>query len=153
MDRWTEGAQRILERSPTRATTLSRILEGLQGEGVEVKGREAWILKRLSEHPELFRVLPDRDGPFHRWPLSPTPEPPTPSPLGRIGNPWVLACPAPPPGFGTSERAVRRMQEALVAWGRSLDRDSPNAVARWIRENLEAEGTCSLILAEGAKQL
>jgi len=153
MDPWTEGARKILERSPTRAAPLSRLLTGLQEEGVEVRGREAWILKRISEEPALFRILPDRGSPFHRWPLTPTPEPSARHGRHRFGDPWILARPAPPPSFGIRKQTVRRIQESLGAWGHCLDDGSPIAVARWVRATREAEETCSLILTERAEQV
>jgi len=152
MDPWTDGARRILERAPTRSLAFSRLLAGLKEEGMEVEGREAWVLKRLSEHSELFRILPDHRGPFLGWPRDGASGCGSFDPLRRVGDPWVLACPAPPPGSGAKERAVRRIQEGLGAWGRCLDEGSPSAVARWIRATREAEGTCSVILAEGGEQ-
>lgn len=154
MDPWTDGALKILERSPTRASPLSRLLSGLEEQGVEVRGREGWILKRLSEQPKLFRVLPDREGPFRRWPLASRAEPQDRHGRHRLGDPWILACPpAPPPSLGPRERTVRRIQESLGAWGCSVDEGSPHAVARWVRATREAEGTCSLILREEAEQV
>ncbi len=152
MDPWTDGAQKILERSPMRATSFSQLLAVLEEEGLEVRGREAWILRRLSEHPELFRVLPDHGGPFRHWLMAGNQEWAQAESRGRIGNPWVLACPAPPPGFGAGERTVRRIQEGLRAWGCCLDEGSPRAVARWVRANREAEGSCALILTAGAER-
>jgi hypothetical protein len=158
MDPWTAGARRILERSPTGAAPLSRLLARLEEEGVEVEGREPWILKRLSEQPGLFRVLPNLGNPFRGWPPLPGREPGPhrgrsglgePGPhrdRGGLGEPWVLRCSPYPTCSGGGDQAVRRIQETLGAWGLPLDEKSPRAVARWVRATLEAEGACSLIL-------
>jgi hypothetical protein len=160
MDPWIAGARRILERSPTGAAPLSRLLAQLGEEGVEVEGREPWILKRLSEQPRLFRVLPKPGKPFRGCPPFPLWEPdphrarggltePTPHQFrGGLGEPWVLASSTSAPRFGSGDKAVGRIQETLGAWGRSLDEESPRAVARWIQATLEAEGACSHFLTE-----
>jgi hypothetical protein len=153
MDPWTAGARTILERSPTGAAPLSRLLARLEGEGLEVEGRERWILKRLEEQPGLFRVLPDLGQPFRGWPSPPHRTPPTGGRVGAVGEPWILARPASPPAFGSRDQAVRRIQDTLGAWGCALDEESPRAVARWIRATLEAEGACSLLLREENPQL
>ena len=118
MDSWTEQVKRILDRAPTRALPLSRLLQLLKEEGVAVSGREEWILRRITEQPEAFKVIPDRLGPWvvragDGEPVSPW------FPSRRFGrDPWVMACSPVTPTLGLDGQVVGRIQESLQAWGR-----------------------------------
>ena len=149
MDEWTERINKILDRAPTRATSFSRLLRALREEGVAVAGREDWILKRMIEQPETFKVIPDRLGPWVLWP-------------GENGagfsashsttsgcDPWIMTCSAASPAFGIEGQVVGRIQESLQAWGQGIDDGSQVAVARWIGANKEAERAFGKFLNRG----
>ena len=70
MEGWTEKVERILDRAPTRALPFSRVLESLRSQGATVVGREGWVLQRMVEDAETFKVIPDRLGPWVAWPDS-----------------------------------------------------------------------------------
>ena len=64
MEDWMESINTILNRTPTWAMPFSDLIGALREEGLTVADRERWILKRLAEHPETFRIIP------HRLPFS-----------------------------------------------------------------------------------
>ena len=141
MDSWTEQVKRILDRAPTRALPLSRLLQLLREEGVAVSGREEWILRRITEQPEAFKVIPDRLGPWVVWAGEGDPGSPW-YPSRRFGrDPWVMTCSPVTSSLGIEGKVVGRIQESLQAWGRELDDGSPVAVARWIGANQKAART------------
>lgn len=151
MEDWTKEIQGILDRAPTRAMSFSRLLEEMRGAGFSVRGREDWILEGLLTQGDLFKVIPDRLGP---WMEGPLPEGGG-SGSGRGGpgkDPWILVCSESPATFGAEEAVTGRIRESLRAWGREIDEDSPVAVARWIVANREAEQAVGKILALGKQR-
>jgi len=139
MEEWTERIKNILDRAPTRATSFSRLLGALREEGMAVAGREDWILKRMTEQPETFKVIPDRLGPWVPWPERKGAGSSASHPTASGCDPWIMTCLAASPAFGIGEQVVSRIQEGLQAWGREIDDGSQVAVARWIGANKEAE--------------
>jgi hypothetical protein len=168
MEDWTERIEKILDQAPTRAMSFSRLISALREEGVAVAGREDWILKRVVEQPETFRVIPDRLGPWVLRPVdrgagSSAPHPRTsgwgpggwdpggcdPGGWGPRGcDPWIMTCSAASSPFGIEGKVVGRIQESLQAWGREIDDGSQVSVARWIGANKEAERTFVMFLSE-----
>ncbi|MCK5650179.1 MAG: hypothetical protein KAJ42_02325 [Gemmatimonadetes bacterium] len=139
MEEWTERIKKVLDRAPTRATSFSRLLGALRDDGVAVAGREDWILKRMTEQPETFKVIPDRLGPWVPWPERKGAGSSASHPTASGCDPWIMTCLAASPAFGIGEQVVSRIQEGLQAWGREIDDGSQVAVARWIGANKEAE--------------
>ena len=111
-------------------------------EGVAVAGRESWILKALSERDDLFRIIPGSRGAWARFAKERWEFPGSPHPSWTAGEAWVMSRRRPPPAFGVSERARRKLREGLQAWGREVDDGSQVAIARWIRANREGERAC-----------
>ncbi len=130
MDGWVSATRRILARAPTRALPLTLLMEELKADGSPVEGREEWLLQILRNHPDTFVILAGRLGP---WARSST-------------DPWIILLEDPPPAFSSMERGLRRLQAGLRAWGRTLDRGSQAAVARWIRGTREMEGTLRTLM-------
>ncbi len=148
MEGWTERIEKILDRAPTRAMSFSRLISALKEEGVSVAGREEWILKRMAEQPEAFKVIPDRLGPWVPLPRERRAGFSAPHPRTSGGDPWIMTCSAPSSPFGTERKVVSRIQESLQAWGREIDDGSQVSVARWIGANREAERVLGKILSE-----
>ena len=145
MERWMERIKQILEEAPTRATPFSSLLEALARAGVAVGGREEWILRWLAEHPESFKVIPDRLGPWVRWPgMGGGMPPPFPS-RGRA-DPWIMTCSLGSSSCGEEPDVVGRIRESLQAWGQAIDEGSQAAVARWIGANKEAEKAFGMVV-------
>ena len=139
MEGLTERVNGILNKAPTQAMSFSRLLCALREEGVDIAGREDLALKRMTEQPDSFRVIPDRFGPWARW--STMGKVPTPGLHARYSgcDPWILTCSQAPRHFGIEGQVKGRIQECLQAWGQALDDGSQRAVAGWIRANREAE--------------
>ena len=150
MERWTERIEHILNRAPTRALSLSRILTALHESGITVGDRREWILKRLTEQPDRFKVIPDRLGPWACWQAEKEPGPRETRPRASACDPWIMTCSATFPAFGIQRRIVGWVQESLQAWGLEVDDGSQVAVARWIRANEEAERVVAEVLSEEA---
>jgi hypothetical protein len=148
MEGWTERIENILDRAPTRAMSFSRLISALREEGVPVAGRKEWILKRVAEQPEIFKVIPDRLGPWVLWPSEKGAGFSEPPPRTSGCDPWIMTCSATSSSFGIGRRVVGRIQESLQAWGRELDDGSQVAVARWIGANKEAERAFGKFLSE-----
>ncbi|MFH1762940.1 MAG: hypothetical protein ABIF09_01995 [Gemmatimonadota bacterium] len=147
MEGWTERIENILDRAPTRAMPLSRLVGALKEEGLPVAGREDWILKRVVEQPESFKVIPDRLGPWVLWPEERGTGISAPLPGTFRCDPWIMTCSAASPPLGIERKVVARIQESLQAWGREMDDGSQVAVARWIGANKEAEEACGKVLS------
>jgi len=139
MEGWTERIEKILDRAPTRAMSFSRLISALREEGVAVAGREDWILKRVVEQPETFKVIPDRLGPWALRPGEKRAGFSAPHPRTSGCDPWIMTCSAASSSFGIERKVVGRIQESLQAWGREIDDGSQVSVARWIGANKEAE--------------
>ena len=163
MEGWTKRIEKILDRAPTRAMSFSRLIRALREEGVAVAGREDWILKRVVEQPETFKVIPDRLGPWVLWQgerragfSAPHPRTSGCDPCGcdpggwgpRGCDPWIMTCSAASSPFGIEGKVVGRIQESLQAWGREIDDGSQVSVARWIGANKEAERAFGKFLSE-----
>lgn len=113
-----------------------------------VTGREEWILKRVGEHPETFKVIPDRLGPWVLWPGEKTDESSS-RPLKKPGcDPWILTRKSASPSLGIERKIASQIQESLQAWGQEIDDGSQVAVARWIGANKEAEKALGIVLSE-----
>jgi hypothetical protein len=135
MDSWIQSVRHVLERAPTGALPLSAIAEELKREGTALNARDPWLLTKLTEDRESFRVIPVPRGPWadgvgekgdRSWP----------------DDAWIiLKCP-PERGYGRNEEARGRIQEGFQAWAREMDAASPASVARWIRANLEGARIC-----------
>ncbi len=150
MEGWMERIQTILDRAPTRAMSFSQLVGTLKEEGMLVTGREEWILKRVEEHPEAFKVIPDRLGPWVLWPGEKMVGSLPRSLKTRGCNPWILTRSTTPPSLGIERKIACQIQESLQAWGQEIDDGSQVAVARWIGANKEAEKALGLVLsAEG----
>ena len=141
MERWTQRVKDILDGAPTRALPLSRLIRALKDDGVAEACREDWVLARLTERPERFRVIPDRLGPWVHWPSGGEGGRVPSHPRKSGPDPWIMTCSPGPPPFGPGSQVVGRIQEGLQAWGRSVDDGSQTAVARWIGANHEATKT------------
>ena len=147
MEGWTERIQEILDRAPTRAMSFSRLVGTLREEGMAVNGREEWILKRVGEHPEAFKVIPDRLGPWVLWPGGKMVGSfPRPLKTPRC-DPWILTRSPASPSLGLERRIAGQIQESLQAWGQEIDDGSQVAVARWIGANKEAEKALGVVLS------
>jgi hypothetical protein len=139
MEVWTERIEEILDRAPTRAMPFSCLLKALIDQGADPHGREELILKRITEKPGTFRVIPGRLGPWAYQPHREGCTAPVPTPPARVCDPWILSRSVPNQNLGSEGRAWGRVQESLQAWGQELDTGSQAAVARWIGANWEAE--------------
>ena len=139
MEHWMERIEEILERAPTRAMSFTRLIVAMKDGGLAVEGREDWILKRVSELPETFRVIPDRLGPWVLWPEGRRPGVMACHLRTSVCDPWIMTCSPGSPAFAIEGKFVGRVQETLQAWGREIDDGSQVAVARWIMANMEAE--------------
>ena len=139
----------ILDESPALALPLSRLLSGIREQVDVLVEREAWVLQRIRERPDRFKVIPDRLGPWTLWP-EPAKKPgdglehtrPTP-------DPWIVVSSTPQPAVGPGGRFVRTIQETLQAWGWSVDAGSQVAIARWIRAL--GEGEAAVLRTTGAR--
>lgn len=139
MELWMERVAAILDDAPARALPLSRLLSEIREQGEVVTGREAWILQRIRERPDRFRVIPDRLGPWNLWP-EPSMMPVNGRTLpGPTADPWIVTSSTARSGFGAEGRFVGTVQETLQAWGWSVDVGSQVAIARWIRAHKEGE--------------
>jgi hypothetical protein len=150
MEIWIERIEHILNRAPTRALSLSRLLTALKEAGITVGDRREWVLKRLIEQPDRFKVIPDRLGPWVLWPGEKEPGLPEFRPRTSGCDPWIMTCSPTSPSLGIQRRMVGWVQESLQAWGRELDDGSQVAVARWIQANEEAERAFGAVLSEEA---
>lgn len=139
MDSWTNHAKKILDGSPTGAMPLTRLLAALAEAGVPTRGREEWILRRLADQSESFRVIPERLGPWIAPRGDKGPQGRTPRKQGRESRPWVLACETLEPACGGRDRTLARIRESIQAWGRGLDVESQPSVTSWIGAVLEVE--------------
>jgi hypothetical protein len=145
VESWTGRIEKLLEGAPTRAAPFSRILQALAEDGVAVSGREDWILQRLAERGHQFKIIPDRLGPWLRWPSPARHQ--TPQRWRCESDPWIVAFHLPArTEDGQKGRFVGRIRECLLAWGRDVDEGSQVAVARWIGANGEAERALSHLL-------
>ena len=153
MGPWLEGIRAVLERSPTRAFSLSALYNVLREEGMAEGRSPEWLLCILQERADLFKVIRTRRGP---WSIAPLPAPREPAPTAKQwpsgsmpGDPWVI-CSMPPSGSFYHERdTVRRMQETLASLVGALDDGSPEAVARWIKTIREGEAVFRTLLHPG----
>ena len=139
MQDWTQVVQTILEKTPARAMVFSRLLRALAASGVAIAGREDWFLRRLTEQPEEFKVIPDRLGPWVSWPEKARSG--FPAFFGKewLSDPWIMTCSDPNSTGGDTGQVESRVRESLQAWGKNIDVGSQVAVARWIQAILEAE--------------
>ncbi len=147
MESWTERIENILDRAPTRAMSFSRLVGTLREEGLPVAGSEDWILQRVVEQPQAFKVIPDRLAPRVLWPREPGAGISAPGSETYRCDPWILSCTAASPSSGIEREVVARIQESLQAWGREIDDGSQVAVARWIGANKEAEAALGSVLS------
>lgn len=139
MEDWMERVRTILDETPTRAMPYSRVLLALRESGMPVSGREGWILGRVADQSEYFRVISGRLGPWTLLSDLRGPEAsPLPSPVYST-QPWILAWASNTPPAGEEGKALGRVRESIQAWGRALDEGSQTAVARWIGAVKEAE--------------
>jgi len=134
-----ERATTILDDAPALALPLSRLLSGICEKGEVVTGREGSILQQIREQPDRFRVIPDRLGPWNRWPERRVDFRDQSTQVRDASDPWIVTASAPKPRFGTEGRFVRTVQETIQAWGWSVDVGSQVAIARWICAHQEGE--------------
>ena len=144
MEILTEKVKTILNGSPTRTMPLSQVLRSLSASGICMEGRAGWLIQRLTEDSDHFRVLPDRLGPWIQWPerhgiTNPSQDFP--------GDPWVMAGPHSPDGSRAPSGVIARLQETLSAWGWKVDDGSQVGVARWLQANREAEHALERLLS------
>ena len=64
MNGWAVAVRHVLQRAPTGALSLPHLVRELAAEGVAAQGREEWILHSVAQHPEAFRILRSRVGPW-----------------------------------------------------------------------------------------
>jgi len=113
-----------------------------------VEGREEWILRSVVERSAVFKVIPDRLGPWVLWPAGKGARFPESPPGNLTCDPWIMVCSTAPAGFDAEGRVMVRIQESLQAWGKEIDEGSQAAVARWIGANQEAERAFGKIFRE-----
>lgn len=135
MELLVERIKAILNGSPTRTMPLSQLLESLSDSGVQLEGRTEWLVQRLSENSDLFRIIPDRLGPWIQWPDRLGAARPK---QGYPGDPWIMAGPNPNHESGRSLDLLDRLRETLMAWGWEVDDGSQVGIARWLQANREA---------------
>lgn len=152
MEGWSHRVDAVLNRAPARAMPLSRLVRSLLAEGLAGTGGREWVLQRILEESEVFRVIPDRVGVWVHWPI-----PERPGPWSRPGSiheldPWILSCTSLQTRMGPEEKAVGRIQETIQAWGRDLDVGSQVAVARWIGATAAAERAVRSVVRTGREE-
>lgn len=136
MELLIEQVKTILNGSPTRSMPLSHLLRALSASGVCLDGRADWLIQRLMQNTELFRIIPDRLGPWIHWPDRLGAAPPI---QGPPGDPWIIAGPYPTNVSVTSQGILDRLRDTLTAWGWEVDDGSQVRIARWLQANREAE--------------
>ena len=146
MDPWIEEIKDLLERTPTGAAPLSSLLESMKEAGILPEGREDWVLQRMAELDALFKVVPDRFGPWMAWPEEASPASGDSPGRTQRGDPWIMTWDPPPPHRGPEGKLAGRVRESLQAWGRGLDDGSQASVARWIEVQREAGRTVTSCL-------
>jgi len=116
-------AREILNRSPTPALPLPRLLEAIE----EATARQVVNAERIPAEirscPDLFRVLDPMIGPWRRATAKRDEVPPW-SP-----ETWVLCL---NPDTRTSSSVSARTAESLRCQERRVDENSATAVARWL---------------------
>lgn len=135
MEPLIEQVKTILNGSPTRSLPLSQLLRSLSASGIRLDGQVDWLIQRLKEHSDLFRIIPDRLGPWIHWPDKVAADPPI---QGPPGDPWIMAGPCLLTLSGTSQGILDRLRETLMAWGWEVDDGSQVGIARWLQANREA---------------
>ena len=116
-------AREILNRSPTPALPLPRLLEAIEEETVGYVASVERILTEIRSRPDLFRVLDPMIGPWRRATAKPGEVPPW-SP-----DTWVLGL---DPDTRASSPVSARTTESLRCLGRRVDENSATGVARWL---------------------
>ncbi len=134
MDHWVNESRRVLERSPTCALPLTGLVEELCRAGMDLRGRMPWLLTALEGRKDLFRILREPGGPWARCGLQDWPP-------ASHRDPWILLR-APVESYGEEAPVHRKVREGVLAWGGSMEVDSPRKVARWVRVNREGGRVC-----------
>jgi hypothetical protein len=150
LESWEKRIEGILDRSPTRAMSLSRLLEAVRAQSFGPVGSRDQILSRMKEESGRFKVVPDRLGPWAHL-ARPGRTAGRSEGEGPQGDPWILIKSPPQHAMGSEGRVVGQVQESLLAWGQGLDTDSQRAVARWIDANWEAQEVLSSLFTPGAR--
>lgn len=116
-------AREILDRSPTPALPLPRLVEAIAEETAgHVAGAER-ILAEIRLRPDLFRVLDPLIGPWRRATAKPGEVPP----WGP--ETWVLSL---HPSTRAASPVSARTAESLRCLGKKVDENSATAVAHWL---------------------
>jgi hypothetical protein len=145
VDPWTDAITRILDQAPTRARPLSLILRELDAAGMPVEGRREWVLRRISELPARFIVIPAHRIPWVPWPrTAPSLFRCCPS-VEMERDPWVMSRTRGLGRVGPGGRTMLRIQEGLHALAEAVDEGSQGSVARWVRANQEGERACRVL--------
>jgi len=138
MDRWVDCIRQVLERAPTGALPLTTIAVELRREGAFIDPQDPWLLSKLIEDRETFRVIAVPAGPwadlFGKGSDESTSE-----------DSWILLNHYPERSIGQRERVRARILEGFQAWAREMDGASPVSVARWIRANREGARFCTVL--------
>jgi len=140
-----ESAVRRLAHDPAPALPLSRVRERLQADGVGIIGEMGTreVVRVLARYPDHLRLVEPWQGPWRA--LAPSADE-LPVAVreglrahGFSGETWFIPL-APPFGESPGPPALRRLRDTLRHLGRSLDIESPRAVARWLSMMRELDG-------------
>ena len=116
-------AMEIMNRSPTPAIPLPRLVDAITEETAGLVADAERILREIRMRPDLFRVLDPFIGPWRRVTAKPGETPPW-SP-----DTWVLGL---TPCTRESSPVWARTAESLRYLGRRVDENSATAVAHWV---------------------
>lgn len=147
MERLLERAASVLFRLPTPALNLCEVEEVLRREEPSIRVGGAALLRWLQLRPDLFTIIDPWEA-ITQGRVLDRPE------LSRGGRPaggralssdpegpWIVALvdPSPVSPMGSHTTAPLERVRAAVVWAsRSVDRESPRALARWLSMVYEA---------------
>ncbi len=132
LDGILRSVEDLIRADISLATSADRLLTALRRARPGATPSRDHLVRELARHPEAFRVLTHRRGPWHspdRGPIA--------DPFGPFGS---TAAPVVIPLYPWSDSIERRpndsrdlMLTSLCWLGAQLDENSPREIARWVR--------------------